>query len=169
MPPLDLCGWLGTVAGPLPPDKHGLGINEVEPATTAVWVDVQPGMVPGSQLMLFIQSLANELDGSPRGSPLDRLEASDEVAVDIEIVDVDDVRVMEGKVWVGSDTTFIVSEYSWVGDSRLTSGFSVYSLPAIDGGHWNCIAKASKKKQNCKFNQSHWENFYRDVNGLNKL
>ena len=48
--------------------------------------------------MLFIQSLANKLDGSPRGSlALDGLEASNEIAVDIGVVDVDDVRVVEGK------------------------------------------------------------------------
>ncbi|KAG7008626.1 hypothetical protein G7Y79_00005g017670 [Physcia stellaris] len=141
MPPSDLCGWLGIVAGPLPPDKHGLGISEVEPLTTAVWVDVQPGIVPGSQLTLSIQSLANELDGSPRGFPVDRLEVRDKVAVDM-----DDARVVEGRVWVGSDTSSIMSVDIPGLEIRLTSGFSVYSLPAIDGGHWDCTAKASKKK-----------------------
>ena len=129
------------MAGPLPPDKHGLGISEVEPLTTAVWVDVQPGIVPGSQLTLSIQSLANELDGSPGGFSVDRLEVIDEVAVDM-----DDVGVMEGRVWVGSDTTSIMSVDVPGLEIRLTSGFSVYSLPAIDGGHWDCTAKASKKK-----------------------
>lgn len=85
------------MAGPLPPDKHGLGISEVEPVTTAVWVDVQPGMVPGSQLMLFIQSLA-----------LDMLEASNELAVDNEMVVVDDVRVVGWRIWVGSDTSYLL-------------------------------------------------------------
>ena len=61
--------------------------------------------------MLFIQSLANELDGSPRASlALDMLEASDELAVD-----VDAVGFVERNVWVGSDTSCILS----VGIPRL--------------------------------------------------